>query len=294
MFRDSTKEIIPDPQPPPSATAEERAEARKKSRFPLENRPTIEAFLAPVNRLLSSLPLDTDGKPLQVDFQGLSDIMEGLTLRRILPTPFRVVQEIKRQLSGGRLPPGPQTRTGLGFSFISSAVAAEAADLNDFQRDIADFEPDSSESATDVATRFIARAEKFVATAGPAGEGDRPTNGFGGSIGVKEGDTITLGQARKDLVVKVEKAKADVARLVTVPLTRNQEAALISLIFNVGASAFAGSAALKALNKNDLIKFRFEAYDAAKGFVKVKKGGKVILGLVNRRKAEERLFFREA
>lgn len=110
------------------------------------------------------------------------------------------------------------------------------------------------------------------------------TIGYGHTLNVKPGDKITEKQAvellKQDLV-GVENA---VERLVKVPLTDGQFAALVSFVFNVGAGAFRGSTLLKELNKGN--------YDAVpKELMKWTKttiGGKKITsaGLTNRRAAE--------
>lgn len=72
--------------------------------------------------------------------------------------------------------------------------------------------------------------------------------------------------------------------LVKVPLTDNQFGALVSLMYNIGEGAFEESTALKRLNAGD-----YEG--AAKAMQWFRKGGgKVLKGLVLRRKAEAALF----
>ncbi len=86
--------------------------------------------------------------------------------------------------------------------------------------------------------------------------------------------------------LRLDLISADVAldRLVKVPVNPNQRAALLSLIFNIGKTAFATSTLLKLLNTGD--------YDgAASQFVRWNKAGGVTLaGLTNRRAAERELF----
>ena len=71
---------------------------------------------------------------------------------------------------------------------------------------------------------------------------------------------------------------------VKVKLTQNQFDALVSFAFNVGVGAFLQSTLLKLLNKSDY-------KGASEQFLRWNKGGgRVILGLTNRRTAEKNLF----
>lgn len=79
-------------------------------------------------------------------------------------------------------------------------------------------------------------------------------------------------------------ARNAVSNLVMVPLTTNQRAALVSLVFNIGTGAFAGSTLLKKLNARDYS-------GAADQFLVWKKAGGVDSpGLINRRASERALF----
>ncbi len=75
---------------------------------------------------------------------------------------------------------------------------------------------------------------------------------------------------------------------VKVPLNQNEFDALVSFVYNVGASAFRGSTALKRLNKGD----RTGAADALTWWNKATVGGvlREVLGLTRRRAAEKALF----
>ena len=112
------------------------------------------------------------------------------------------------------------------------------------------------------------------------------TTRYPNGLAVKMGDTITEAQAIEYFKHDIKAFEQDIARYVKVPLTQNQYDALVSFIYNVGAKAFSTSTMLKRINECE--------YDrAAAEFVKWSKaGGKVILGLVNRRKAERDLFSR--
>lgn len=78
--------------------------------------------------------------------------------------------------------------------------------------------------------------------------------------------------------------EAAVDRLVKVPLTQPQRDALVSFTFNLGAGALGGSTLLRKLNARDYAGAQEEFGKWVHG------GGKVLPGLVRRRKAEADLF----
>ena len=113
------------------------------------------------------------------------------------------------------------------------------------------------------------------------------TIGYGHTKGVNQGDKITQAGADAFLAQDVLWVAAAVDKKVKVELNTNQEAALYSFIYNVGAGAFGKSTLLRKLNESDY-------KGAANEFKRWNKGGgKVLNGLVRRRKAEADLF-REA
>lgn len=83
-------------------------------------------------------------------------------------------------------------------------------------------------------------------------------------------------------------ARNAVTNLVMVPLTLNQRAALVSLVFNIGGAGFAGSTLLKKLNARDYT----GAADQFAVWNKVTVAGvkKISNGLVARRAREKELF----
>lgn len=101
---------------------------------------------------------------------------------------------------------------------------------------------------------------------------------------VKAGDKITQKQADKlfdDLLAEFEKG---VTKLVKVKLTDNQLGALVSFGYNCGLANLESSTLLKKVNASD-----FDG--AAQEFGKwTKAAGKVLNGLVVRRKREAELF----
>ena len=75
-----------------------------------------------------------------------------------------------------------------------------------------------------------------------------------------------------------------VRRLVKVPLNQCEYDALVSLLFNIGEGNFAASTVLRELNKGHRYRagLAFLMWDRA--------GGRVLLGLSRRRRAERKLF----
>lgn len=110
------------------------------------------------------------------------------------------------------------------------------------------------------------------------------TIGWGHTKGVRQGQSITEAQATQFLLADMAEAEAAVERLVTVPLSGDQFAALVSFTFNLGAGAFGGSTLLRKLNGGDYASVASEMmrWDHA--------GGKTLAGLTRRRKAEGELF----
>lgn len=110
------------------------------------------------------------------------------------------------------------------------------------------------------------------------------TIGYGHTAGVCEGDEITPEQAEAFLHNDVAWAERVIATKVPCRISQNQFDALVSLIYNIGSGNFAKSSVLRALNAGDM-------KAAAEGFLLWNKaGGKEIVGLTNRRRAEMLLF----
>jgi len=105
---------------------------------------------------------------------------------------------------------------------------------------------------------------------------------------VKSGMKITKARADDLLHKDMQWAIDAVSKSVTVPTNQYQQAALISLTFNIGAGAFKSSTLLRKLNAGDI-------EGAANEFCRWNKatvGGKktVINGLTRRRESERALF----
>ena len=114
------------------------------------------------------------------------------------------------------------------------------------------------------------------------------TIGYGHIKTAKPGMKITEQQAEALLRDDLKDAEKGVQSPVKVDLSDNEYSALVSLVFNIGRTAFGKSTAVKALNRND----RMAAADAIELWNKSSVGGKkvVIPGLVARRAAEKALF----
>ena len=110
------------------------------------------------------------------------------------------------------------------------------------------------------------------------------TIGWGHTKGVKEGMICTKMQAEKWLREDLAAAEACVDGSVRVPLGDNQFAALCLFAFNVGITAFRDSTLLKLLNGGNY------AAVPSQLLLWVHDNGKVVQGLVNRRKAEIQLW----
>lgn len=104
-------------------------------------------------------------------------------------------------------------------------------------------------------------------------------------VAVKKGDTCTLEQAKSYMASDLKQFESAVNQ-VKVPLNQNQYDALVSLAYNIGVSAFLSSTLFKKLNVKDY-------KGAAEQFGRWNRaGGRVLNGLVKRRKIEMELFLK--
>ncbi len=111
------------------------------------------------------------------------------------------------------------------------------------------------------------------------------TIGFG-STGphVKEGMKISQGEADELLLEDIERFEDGVNKVCGFNTTSDQFSALVSLSFNIGLSAFAGSTVLKRHKLGNFI-------GAARAFAMWNRGGgKILPGLIRRREAEAKLY----
>lgn len=112
------------------------------------------------------------------------------------------------------------------------------------------------------------------------------TTKYPNGIRVKKGDTCTLEQAKAYMQNDLKAFERTVNDAVNVSINQNQFDALVSLAYNIGATAFKNSTLVKRLNEGN--------YNAAANQfnVWVNAGGKHMQGLVNRRAAERTLFLK--
>ena len=111
------------------------------------------------------------------------------------------------------------------------------------------------------------------------------TIGYGHTLNVKSTDVITLDEAEYFLRQDVEFAEKEVNKH-NLNINQNQFDALVSFVFNLGVGNFARSTLLRKIksNPNDpTIRKEFERWIYA--------GGKVLNGLVRRRREEAELYF---
>ena len=110
------------------------------------------------------------------------------------------------------------------------------------------------------------------------------TVGYGHTRTVRPGMKITAAQAEQLLADDLHGAARTVSRLVAVPLTDNQFAALASFTFMVGMANFESSTLLRLLNRGwyEQVPAQLMRWNRA--------GGETLGGLSRRRAAEARLW----
>jgi len=111
-----------------------------------------------------------------------------------------------------------------------------------------------------------------------------------GSTGpdIKRGMRWTRAQADARFAADLEHFGAQVMRMVRVPLQPHEQAALVSLVYNIGAANFAASTLVRKLNAGD----RAAAATQFAVWNKARVNGKLVVlkGLVARRAHEARIF----
>jgi len=116
--------------------------------------------------------------------------------------------------------------------------------------------------------------------------GGKPTIGYGHVLCKGEECLEPMSQEVAEDHLKKDAAWAAYAvdKLVHKPLTQNQRAALISLVFNIGSGNFQASTIRSRLNQGDYA-------GAANSFWMWRRAnGKILPGLVRRREAEKNMF----
>lgn len=132
-------------------------------------------------------------------------------------------------------------------------------------------------------TRFVADFEGFRAHAYRDAVGVW-TIGYGHTSGVRPGMSVTRGEALRLLQHDAHTAANAVRRHVRVPINQYEFDALVSLTYNIGVGGFASSTVLRELNRG-------HRYRAGLAFLMWNKGGgRVLLGLSRRRRAERGMF----
>lgn len=110
------------------------------------------------------------------------------------------------------------------------------------------------------------------------------TIGYGHTRNTNENEHITETGANVLLEQDIERCEEAVDRLVNVDITQNMYDALICFTFNLGVGTLSGSTLLSLLNTKQYL------LSAREFFRWTHVGGKVIPGLVSRRKEEADLF----
>ena len=110
------------------------------------------------------------------------------------------------------------------------------------------------------------------------------TIGYGHTKDVQEGDEWSEAHADHMLEVELEEFEEYINDNVTVALSQNQFDALVSWVYNLGPANLKASTMLKVLNSGDYegVPAQIQRWNKA--------GGKVLEGLIRRRKAEALLF----
>lgn len=122
------------------------------------------------------------------------------------------------------------------------------------------------------------RLEPYLCSAGVL------TIGYGHTKTAVEGQNWSQEHAEEMLQLDLEEFENYVEELVAVPLTQHQFDALVAWTFNLGPANLKASTMLRVLNegKYEDVPYQMQRWNKA--------GGKVLEGLIRRRKAEALLF----
>src|ERR1700761_1403670 len=82
-------------------------------------------------------------------------------------------------------------------------------------------------------------------------KGDKPTNGFGMTEGVKMGDKTNPVQAAQRSLSFIQKQEGAIKQCVTAPLNQGEYDVYVDLAYNIGAARFCGSTIVKRINAQD-------------------------------------------
>tara|TARA_R110000782_G_scaffold60536_1_gene125069 strand:- start:738 stop:1181 length:444 start_codon:yes stop_codon:yes gene_type:complete len=110
------------------------------------------------------------------------------------------------------------------------------------------------------------------------------TIGYGHTKGVEEGQEITQEEAEEMLSSELDEYEGYINDMVECELEQHQFDALVAWVYNLGPSNLKSSTLLKRLNSNELkdVPNQLKRWNKA--------GGKILQGLVRRRKSESLLF----
>lgn len=138
---------------------------------------------------------------------------------------------------------------------------------------------------------FIKGHESLRLTAYRPTSNDRWTIGWGNTFylngsPVKQGDTITKTEAEKLFLGSLIPFERSVQDSIKIPINQSQFNSLVSLSYNIGVDRFKQSSVVKLINNNG------SKNDIANAFLKwTKQKGKILEGLINRRKSEIQQYF---
>lgn len=137
----------------------------------------------------------------------------------------------------------------------------------------------------DIAIEFIKKWEG-VSLKAYKDSGGIWTIGYGHTSRVKHEDIITQEQADAFLKQDLFQASRAIVRLTDMHLNDYQYTALLSLVFNIGIAAYQRSTLRQVINRGELSKVSEEFRKWSKD------QGRTVKGLLQRRKAEARLFMK--
>lgn len=144
------------------------------------------------------------------------------------------------------------------------------------------FRPDGAYTMSKEGKESLKQWEKLRLEAYKPTPKDRPTIGYGHTLGVNMGDKIkSESEADQLLQQDIQHVQNDlIKRFVNVPLTQNQWDALVHFVYNMPQKEFKKSTLLKKLNAGqyDEVPKEMDRW--------VYQKGKKLDGLINRRKAE--------
>ena len=211
-------------------------------------------------------------------------------------------KELQSILDGIQSPSPDVDTPSNGVSLLDGPDEGAWSKIKDLATSILEYAPSvmseaeaaGHESYEDISIDFIKDKENYRGKVFDDFGTDRI--GYGRSPAAGE-TTTTRAKEEKWIKSYVSDLGDFIDDVVTIDLLPNQKAALVSLVFNVGESAFKKSKALIALNNSDYDEFKKEAFSKSDGFVRAGKidpntGRKPFVeGLYNRRQDEQKLFF---